>query len=172
MNTNLFLLAIVQIGSSLVLGMSVMLFSFTIINRYAKWKYSIEQYNLSFAIIKAGILFSVGFLMQAVIQPVMQTVRVYLGEENQNFWDILLYGAGHFALFFLIAAIYSILIVVISLWLFTLLTSVINKVEEAEEIKNNNLSVGIVTSVVLVVMSILLKDGLALLLESIIPYNF
>ena len=44
------------------------------------------------------------------------------------------------------------------------------KINEFEEIKNNNIAVSIVTAIVIVSISILAKDSLYLILEAFVPY--
>ena len=43
-------------------------------------------------------------------------------------------------------------------------------INEFEEIKNNNIAVSIITSVIIISISLLAKDSLYLLLESFVPY--
>ena len=43
-------------------------------------------------------------------------------------------------------------------------------VNEFHEIKENNIAVGLITAVIVISISILVKDSLYLLLESFVPY--
>lgn len=166
MNTDLFKMALVEIGFSLLIGMLILFISFSLITVYAKRKYGIAYYNTSFAVLKASILFSVGFLMHSVIEPLNYAFRVILSGNNLSDFGMIMSLAGAAGLYFLIGGIYSVIVVLISLKTFTWLTTVFNKISELEEIKKDNLSVGIVTGAVVIVMAILLKNGLVVLLES------
>lgn len=166
MNTDLFNMALVEIGFSLLIGMLILFFSFSLITVYAKRKYGIAYYNTSFAILKASILFSVGFLMHSVIEPLNYAFRVIVSDGDVSGIGLVLSLAGAAGMYFLIGGLYSIVVVLISLKLFTWLTSVFNKISELEEIKKDNMSIGIVTGAVVIVMAILLKNGLVVLLES------
>jgi uncharacterized membrane protein YjfL (UPF0719 family) len=69
----------------------------------------------------------------------------------------------------MIAAIYAGLTIIISLKAYTYLSTKFLHIVEIEEIRNNNLAVGLITGIFVIIMSILLKQGLALLIESLIP---
>jgi hypothetical protein len=167
MNTNLFKMALVEIGFSLLIGLLMLFISFSLITVFAKRKYGITYYNTSFAVLKASILFSVGFLMHSVIEPLNYAFRIIVSDNNQTDFGIILSLAGTAGLYFLIGGIYSVVVVVISLKVFTWLTTVFNDISELEEIRKDNLSVGIITGAVVIVMALLLKNGLVVLLESL-----
>ena len=44
------------------------------------------------------------------------------------------------------------------------------EIDEFKEIKNNNIAVSIITSVIMISISLMIKDSLYLILDSIIPY--
>ncbi len=159
-------MALVEIGFSLLIGMLILFISFSLITVFAKRKYGIGYYNTTFAILKACILFSVGFLMHSVIEPLNYAFRVIVSDGGSSGIGLLLSLAGAAGLYFIIGGLYSIIVVLISLKIFTWLTSFFNKISESEEIKKDNLSIGIVTGAVVIVMALLLKNGLVLLLES------
>ncbi len=168
MNTTLFKMALVEIGISLLIGLLVLFLSFSFITVYARRKYGISAYNLSFAILKACILFSVGYLMHTVIDPLNYALRIIISDNSLTDIGMILSLMSSAGIYFLIAAVYSFIVVYISLRVFTYLTTVFNKISELEEVKKDNLSVGVVTGAVVIVMSILLKDGLVLLIDSMV----
>ena len=59
------------------------------------------------------------------------------------------------------------IVIVISIRLFTYMTKNIN---EFEELKKNNIAVAILTAVIVISISLLVKESLYLLLETFVPY--
>jgi hypothetical protein len=171
MNSILFRQSIIEISISLIIGLLALTSCFIFVTKYGKRKYGIQKYNLSFAILKASILFSAGYLIQAIIQPLTHTYRVLLSEEAYSIVEMLWYSLLYFLYFFSIGFAYTFITIVLSLKMFTLLTAKFARIHEADEIRDNNLSVGIITGVVVIVMSLLLKDGLIMLIESLMPFT-
>jgi hypothetical protein len=52
----------------------------------------------------------------------------------------------------------------------TLLYAKITPIDEFEEIRNNNIGVAIVVSVIIITLTMMCRSGVGLLIESIIPY--
>ena len=59
------------------------------------------------------------------------------------------------------------LINIISIYLFTIMTK---DLDEFKEIKNNNIAVALITSIIVISISIMVKSSLYLILESFVPY--
>ena len=73
-----------------------------------------------------------------------------------------------YTLFFIIIIVIAIALVnFISIKLYVLMTK---KVNEFEEISNNNIAVSILTATIIICISLLVKDSLYLLLDSFVPY--
>jgi uncharacterized membrane protein YjfL (UPF0719 family) len=69
--------------------------------------------------------------------------------------------------YFILAFIFSFLVVVVSFFLFTLFT---RKIDEIKEIRENNIGIAIIIAVVIVTMGVIVGNGFTLLTESIIPF--
>ena len=93
----------------------------------------------------------------------MRLLQDQVGYDGVLIIDVLKYSS----LFLLVIIIAIAVVNVISISLFTLMTK---DVKEFEEIKNNNIAVSIITAVVIISISILVKDSLYLILESFVPY--
>jgi len=73
---------------------------------------------------------------------------------------------GQGLIYISIAYTAAILIGLISTALYAKLTPI----DEFKEIKNNNLGVALIVSSIIITLTLMSKDGVALLIESIIPY--
>ncbi len=172
MNINfpLFFFALLQLALSLFVGVVILFICFRFINRFSKKSLHLErQNNEAFAILVASALFSVGYLMETIIHPLMTTIRLSLNKKTDMLVSIAK-SLGYFGVYFVISSIFSFLLVIISYRLFVYITDVFWGLNEMEEIKKNNLSIGIITGVIVIVMAMLCRDGLELLVESIIPF--
>jgi len=170
MNSKLLQLSLIEILISIVLGITVLIFSFWFMTLYGRKKYKIETFNLSYAILKASVLFSVGYLMESVIQPLISTFRLLTGIESLAYWEMILKSIGYLSLFFVIAAFYAFLTIAVSVRAFTYLIRKFLHINEANEFRKDNIGVGIITAVIVIVMTLLLKSGLVILIESLIPF--
>ena len=166
MNSKAIIIALFQIGGGLILGLIILFSCFKIIRFLAKKRYKIEDFNTSFALVTGSILFAVGYFMTSIIEPIITTFRQLIKQEPA-LGTVILKGAGYMLLYFGITTLLSFIVILISYLLFTLFTTNIN---EAREIKNNNIAIGIILGVVIIVMALLVKDGVVMLTDSLIPF--
>jgi uncharacterized membrane protein YjfL (UPF0719 family) len=151
LNTKLFFLALLELSLSLVIGVFILYVSYLVISRFIQSRFHIEQNNVAYAVLTAAILFSVGLIISGTIQPILSAVRVLNDTQSPT----------------LTIALEVALVTNLSgLYLFMSLT----KVDEFEEIRKNNLAVGIISGTIVVIVAIFVRDSVGLLLESIIPY--
>ena len=166
MNQSVFFYSLIEIGISLVLGLILLYTTFRIIDKFIRRKYNIELNNVAYSIFTSAVLFSVAYLVSGIKSPILNSLRLLqdqVGYDGVLIIDVLKYSS----LFLLVIIIAIAMVNFISISLFTLMTK---DVKEFEEIKNNNIAVSIITAVVIVSISILVKDSLYLLLESFVPY--
>jgi uncharacterized membrane protein YjfL (UPF0719 family) len=78
----------------------------------------------------------------------------------------LLNSAGFILLFMLIALVFSILVIAGGVLILFQLT----KINEWEEIRNNQIPTALVSAALIVGLSLIMKDQVALLCEMLIPY--
>ena len=166
MNTELFYYSLVEIGISIVIGVSLLYFTYRIINKLVKQKFEIESNNTSFSIFTSSILFSVAYLISGIKSPILNSLKM-LSNNPEYEGSLILDGFKYSGLFLTIIVITIALVIFISIKLFTYMTKNIN---EFQEIKNNNIAVAILTATIIISISLLVKESLYLLLETFVPY--
>jgi uncharacterized membrane protein YjfL (UPF0719 family) len=165
LNTKLFFLALLELSLSLVIGVFILYVSYLVISRFIQSRFHIEQNNVAYAVLTAAILFSVGLIISGTIQPILSAVRV-LNDTQAPTLTIALEVVQYVLLFLVISMVVALVTNLSGLYLFMSLT----KVDEFEEIRKNNLAVGIISGTIVVIVAIFVRDSVGLLLESIIPY--
>lgn len=163
---NLILLALLQLALSVLIGVLVLFVTYRILQRIFARQYTIEPNNRAFAIFSGAILLSVGYIISAVIQPLLSTFRL-LHQQSEKTMFLLGEFALYLVLFILISAAIALLVNLIGTGLFTLFTK---DVKEMEEISKDNISVAITVAVIIVVISLFVRDGVVFLLETLVPY--
>ena len=166
MNTELFYYAIAEIGISIFIGISLLFFTYKLIDKFIKRKFDIKLDNISYSIFSSSILFSVAYLISGIKAPILTSLRL-ISENPKYDGTLLLDGLKYTLLFLLIVVIAIAFINFLSVKLFTLMTKSIN---EFEEISKNNIVVSILTATIVISISLLIKDSLYLLLEAFVPY--
>ena len=161
MNTELFYYAIAEIGISIFIGISLLFFTYKLIDKFIKRKFDIKLDNISYSIFSSSILFSVAYLISGIKAPILTSLRL-ISENPKYDGTLLLDGLKYTLLFLLIVVIAIAFINFLSVKLFTLMTKSIN---EFEEISKNNIAVSILTATIIISISLLVKDSLYLLLE-------
>ena len=165
-NNELFFTSITQLIISIVIGTIVLYSSYKIIDRYIRNKHGINLNNTAYGILCASILFSVGYLITGVKDPIINSVELI--QRNPDFTGSVFFeGLKYSGLFLAISVFVIWLINLLSIYLFTIMTK---DVKEFEEIKNNNLAISLITAAIVISISIMVKPSLYLILESFVPY--
>lgn len=165
MNTRLTLLAIVEILSGLSIGIVIMVITYQILKWIGKKRYDIHQNNVAFSILMASVLFSVGYMVSGVIQPLLSLFRLMAASDKTTgelIFSFLTSGAVYIASSYTAGVLVSLVGIVI----YTSLTPI----DEFAEIKNNNLGVALVVGTIIIVLTLMTRDGVNLLMESQVPY--
>jgi hypothetical protein len=140
--------------------------TFSIINKFIRKKNGIKYNNISFSIFTSSIIFSVGYLVADIKAPILNTLRLL--RENPDYSGNIYVDGLKYTVLFLVIIIASIyLINILSYYLFSTMTKTI---DEFEEIKKDNIAVAIIVGVIIIAVSIMLKDSLYFLLETFVPY--
>ena len=166
MNTELFYYSLVEIGISIVIGVSLLYFTYRAINKLVMKKFDINSDNVSFSIFTSSILFSVAYLISGIKSPILNSLKM-LSNNPEYEGSLILDGFKYSGLFLSLIIITITLVIFISIKLFTYMTKNIN---EFQEIKKNNLAVAILTATIIISISLLVKESLYLLLETFVPY--
>ncbi|MBN2535227.1 MAG: DUF350 domain-containing protein [Spirochaetales bacterium] len=166
MNVKLLFISLFQICAGLILGTTLLYIAFKFMSSWLKKSHKIEQHNTSTGLLIGSVLFSVGYFITSIIEPLITTFRMLM-KNYVNIGVVIGIGCLYMLGYFVLAFVFSFLVVVVSFFLFTLFTRDIN---EIEEIKNNNIGIAIIIAVVIVTMAIIVGNGFTLLTESIIPF--
>ena len=166
MNAEIFYYSIIEIVISLFFGVTLLYFTYRIINKFVKKKFDIKLDNTSFSIFTSSILFSVAYLISGIKSPILNSLKI-LGNNPDYEGSLFLDSFKYSGLFLSIIIISITIIIFIAIKLFTYMTTDIN---EFEEIKKNNIAVAILTATIIISISLLVKESLYLLLESFVPY--
>ena len=165
MNFKLTLLALIEIISGLSMGVAIMATTYLLLKSYGKKKYDINSNNQAFGIFTAAILFSVGYIVSGVIQPLLSLFRI-LSTRDGSIMHLLLLFMGYGALYILMAYVMALFVC----WLGMIMYDYITPIDEIAELKNNNLAVAMVVGSIIITLSLMTHDGVSLLIESFIPY--
>ena len=166
MNTDLFFYSIIEILISLILGIFLMYFTYRLLDKFVKRKYDISITNLSFSILSSSVLFSVAYLISGIKAPILTSLRL-LSKDLEYDGSLILDGFKYTFLFLTIIIIAIGLIIFLSIQLYTRMTKEIN---EFKEIEANNVAVSIVLGIIVISISLLIKESLYLMLETFVPY--
>lgn len=164
MNSKLTLLALIEILSALSLGVAIMAATYLLLKYLGKKRYDINHTNQAFGIFMASILFSVGYLVSGVIQPLLSLFRILSSKESISTLVISFMGYG--AVYIMTAYVVAILVCLLGMLIYNYLTPI----DEIQELKNNNIAVALVVGSIIVTLSLMTRGGVELLIESFIPY--
>lgn len=165
MNEQIAILGLIEILSALSCGVLILWTTYRIARIYGKKKLGIEDGNTAFNVLLAGILFSVGYMMTGVIQPILESFRLLSASDigtGSLIWKFLSTGGMYIAISYSAA----IFVILIGMRLYTVMTPM----DEAKEIQDNNVGVGLIIGVIVIVLAMMTKDGVVLFIESLIPY--
>ncbi len=165
MNLNIAILGLVEIVSAITIGVFILSLTYKILQFVGKKYYDIQEENLAYSIFTAAIIFSTGYMVSGVLQPLSSSFRLLDPETSGTFMltlKFILQGATYIA----IAYVAAMAIGLLSAILYSKLTPI----DEFEEMKKNNLGVAIIVSSIVITLTLLTKSGVELLIESIIPY--
>ncbi len=165
MNEKIAILGLVEILSSLSCGLVILFITYRLVRVYGQKRLKIEHTNLAYNIILAGVLFSVAYIMSGVIQPITDSFRILSKSDVSNgqlVLQFILYGG----LFIAISYLLAMLLVLAGIRIYSAMTPM----NEAEEIRNNNVGVAIVLTTIIIILAIFCGSGINLLIEAFIPY--
>lgn len=165
MNSTLFTLAVIQIVISVFIAVSVLFISFKILRRIF-FNNQIDQENhIAFTVFTSGLFISIGMILSEIIPSISNIIRLSLQDSTSiNFTNILIYSCVYLVVGFLFA-------VLINFSTFLLFTGMTKGLNEFKEIKNNNLAIAILVVSTIIAITLIIKDSISALIESLIPYS-
>lgn len=166
MNTSLFALALLELALSLTIGVFIMYISIRFLKgRYRKYV-DITDHNTAFHIVLGASVFSIGYLLTGCTQPITNCLRM-LNKTQSDTMHIVLQSVKYILLFLVTGFALGLLVNWLTIWLYGALT---RDIDELKEIDKGNISTAILLSVIVVVITLFVREGYVLLLESMIPY--
>ena len=164
MNSKLFTLSLIEIVLSILITVVIIFTTYKILKWLFFRKHDLRGDNLAFTIFTSGIILSVGIILSTILPSITNIIRLSATQiETVETLTIVLYSG----LYLLIGFIVAVLINASVFFLFSILTT---GVDEFNEIKNNNISVAILVVTILISITIIIKDSIALLISSLVPY--
>jgi uncharacterized membrane protein YjfL (UPF0719 family) len=164
MNTSLFFLALFEIILSIIVTVIVVYISFGILKKLFFKNQEVESSNMAFTIFMSGIIISLGLILSEILPSITNVVRLSVTQqESIDFTTVAKYSS----LYLIIGFIMSLFINTAVFVLFSFLTKGVN---EFKEIQQNNLAVSIMVVALLLSITLISKDSIALLISSLVPY--
>ncbi|PKQ69639.1 DUF350 domain-containing protein [Raineya orbicola] len=165
MKISLFL-AILHLIMTFLLAVLVTFSTTRIFIRFIRRKYQITPQNVSFAVLLASVIFSVGYIISGLGEPIFKAVNIIRTTETET--TAVFFGALKYTLIFiLLGYIFSFAVVVLGMYLFNFINT---EIDELQEISQNNIAVGILVGTIIIVVSLFVKESIVFLIENLIPY--
>jgi len=126
----------------------------------------LRKNNTAVGIVLGAVFFGEAIIVRQAIYPAMAVIQIYVLEGQNNlggFFKMMVLGAGY-VIFSGVLALVSILF---SLWIFTKMTPRLN---EYEEIKNNNTAVALFVAFFVLSICLLMSTGVEGLTRALIPF--
>ena len=158
-------ISILQLVLAFGIGISALFALLKIFKFMMKTIYKIEEDNQAFAVFQTGIILSGAMILSSILSPALNAIR-FLNPNNQFTSQTILSSLGFITIFVLIGLLCTIVVIASGLIILFQLT----KVNEGEEIRNNNIAIALITAAVILALSLIVDDYVGSLCEAIIPY--
>lgn len=166
MNEKLLFLGLIDVFISMIFTVFVIWITYQVVQRIIFRNNTGEAGNASVAVLLSAIILCMGILIQESANPIMNAFRLFLNQDL-SYQAIFLKMLKVMGIYLGMAVIFGFIINLIGILLFTSLTRNIN---EWQAIRENNISVAILTGVIIIVLTLSIKDGMSLIFESWVPY--
>lgn len=165
MNSKIAFLGLIEILSALSIGLIILSLTYTVLKRYGKKKLGIGHNNQAYSIFIASVLFSVGYMVSGVIQPILSSFRL-LSNTVESTGQLIVKFLGFGAIYIAIAYVAGLIISLSCINIYSALTPI----DEFKEIKNNNVGVALISAAIMITLVMMSRDGVIMIIESLIPY--
>ena len=167
---NQMVITIFELALSIVIGiLSLYVMHYVILKIYKRKTNDEDPYqNVSFLIFLSGILFSVGYLLSGIMTPLSSTLDMLNNGQSSSF-EILFSFTKYIGIFTFLGLVLGCIINYLTYLIFSSLTT---KLDELEEIKNGNVGIAILVSVIAITMAVFCKEPFLLvrILNLILAY--
>jgi uncharacterized membrane protein YjfL (UPF0719 family) len=164
MNSQLFILSLIEIMLSIVITVVILFVSYKILKRLFFSKEDLRGNNMAFTIFTVGFIFSIGMILGEILPSITNVIRLSItANEPIDALTIVQYSG----LYLFIGFLATVAINAAVFFLFSVLTKGVN---EFKEIQQNNISVAILTIAIMLSITLIVKDSIALMVSSLLPY--
>lgn len=164
MNIQLFGLALLEIILTITISVVVFYISYKILKMLFFNNEDISGENIAFTIFTSGIFLSIGIILSEILPSISNVIRLSTTQtEAIDAFQIVKYSG----LYLFIGFIAAVLINSSVFLLFSVLTKNVN---EFKEIQKNNIAVAMLVVSILISITLIAKNSIALLISSLIPY--
>ncbi|EDM43666.1 hypothetical protein SCB49_08748 [unidentified eubacterium SCB49] len=164
MNTSLFFLALFEIILSIVVTVAVVYVSYGILKKLFFKDQDVASNHMAFTIFMSGIILSLGLILSEILPSITNVVRISMTQqESIDFITVAKYSSLYLIIGFFVALCINASVFV----LFSFLTKGVN---EFKEIQKNNFAVSIMVVALLLSITLIAKDSIALLISALVPY--
>ena len=157
-------LILIQALLAFSIGMASLFTVYKVLESYLKKQFEVTELNMAFSVFLTGILLATANLLSSVVSPAMNAIR-FLTQDSLSVAAVAS-SAIYIISFLLIGLIASLLVT----WGGVTILFQVTKVDEMEELKKNNAATALVTAAFVLGISIVLRDYVGHLCESLVPY--
>ena len=157
-------LILIQALLAFSIGMASLFTVYKVLESYLKKQFEVTELNMAFSVFLTGILLATANLLSSVVSPAMNAIR-FLTQDSLSVAAVAS-SAIYIISFLLIGLIASLLVT----WGGVTIFFQVTKVDEMEELKKNNTATALVTAAFVLGISIVLRDYVGHLCESLVPY--
>lgn len=169
MNIFVIVIGLIELILSLLLCVFILFLTFKFfhfINKKIDDIKEIKNNNYSVALYNASILFSVTWVAKSSIRGAISSLSLLLRDPNAVFTDVLKTGVV-ISIQIVISVIIAFAGVYIGLLLFTKLTK---NIDEFTLIKNNNVSIAIIISTIIIIIALFIEPSVKTIVQGLVPY--
>lgn len=126
----------------------------------------LKENNISYALYLGSILFAVGWIMKSAVDPALQTFLTTMRLPSTETLQ-LVQTIGIILLQIFLSGSIAFVSITLALLLFQKMT---RKIREMEEIRKNNISLGILAAVIIILLALFIQPGIRMILDGTIPF--
>ena len=164
MNSTLFFLSLLEIVIALLLSVAIFFTSFKILKRLFFKQDELGGKNTAFAIFTAGVFISIGIILSELVPSITNVVRFsVLNPDEIGMAKVITYAGSTLFIGFIIA-------VLINASVFFLFSALTRGINEFKEIKENNTSMAVLVASILVAITLIVKNTIAVMISALVPF--
>lgn len=171
MDTNRIIFSLYDMSLSLIFGLLTIYIALKVIDKLVLRENTlkmVKEGNISIALFKAVLIICTLLLIQTSVISSGSALQTMVESHNKITVQIFMISLGYFLLFYAISLIFSVLLILISFFVY--IKATVN-LDEIAEIKKNNIAVSISLSLVILGMTLFIRPSFHNLIGSFVNYN-